>query len=108
AQLYADLGRYRDALTASRSATRIQPNAEPSRQMQDAASALFVDIFLGLKGDTLPPVEALALFYEFSELTPIGRRGDELIRRLADRLVSVDLLEQASDLLQYQIDTRLD
>jgi len=50
----------------------------------------------------------LALFYDFRELTPIGRRGDEMIRRLADRLVSVDLLDQAADLLQYQVDNRLE
>jgi hypothetical protein len=105
---YADLGRYRDALLVARSATKLQPNSDPSRQMQDAASALYADIFLSPKGDDLPPVDALALFYEFSELTPIGRRGDELIRRLADRLVSVDLLDQAGELLQYQIDRRLD
>jgi tetratricopeptide (TPR) repeat protein len=107
-QKYADLGRYRDALLVARSATKLQPNSEPSRQMQDASSALFGDIFLSPKGEDLPPVDALALFYEFSELTPIGRRGDELIRRLADRLVSVDLLDQAGELLQYQIDRRLD
>jgi tetratricopeptide (TPR) repeat protein len=107
-RFYADLGRYRDAFVASRAATKIQPNSEPSRQMQDATAALFSEIFLGPKGDDLPPVDALALFYEFSELTPIGRRGDELIRKLADRLVSVDLLDQAGELLQYQIDQRLD
>ena len=55
----------------------------------------------------LPPVEALGLFYDFRELTPIGRRGDEMIRRLADRLVSVDLLDQAAELLQHQVDHRL-
>ena len=48
------------------------------------------------------------MFYEYSELTPIGRRGDEMIRRLADRLVAVDLLDQASELLQYQVDKRLE
>src|SRR6202163_4582905 len=31
-----------------------------------------------------------------------------MIRRLADRLVAVDLLDQASELLQYQIDRRLE
>jgi hypothetical protein len=78
------------------------------RQAQDAAPALFAQLFPGLKGDDLPPVDALGMFYEFRELTPIGRRGDEMIRRLADRLVAVDLLDQASELLQYQIDHRLE
>lgn len=107
-QLYAENGRYRDALTAARTATRLQPNAEASRQAQDLASELFTQLFLGPKGDELPPVEALGMFYEFRELTPIGRRGDELIRRLADRLASIDLLDQAAELLQYQVDHRLE
>ncbi len=78
-QKYADLGRYRDALLVARSATRLQPNSEPSRQMQDASSALFADIFLSPKGEDLPPVDALALFYEFSEFDsdrPPWRRVD--------------------------------
>ena len=107
-RMYAESGRYRDALTAARTATRLQPNAEASRQAQDLASELFTQIFLGPKGDDLPPVEALGMFYEFRELTPIGRRGDELIRRLADRLASIDLLDQAAELLQYQVDHRLE
>jgi hypothetical protein len=48
------------------------------------------------------------MFYEYRDLTPIGRRGDEMIRRLADRLVAVDLLDQAAELLQYQVDKRLE
>jgi len=107
-QLYAENGRYRDALMAARTATRLQPHAEASRLAQDLASDLFTQIFLGPKGDELPPVEALGMFYEFRELTPIGRRGDELIRRLADRLASIDLLDQAAELLQYQVDHRLE
>ena len=108
ARLYSDAGRYGEALAADRVATRLQPNSEASRQGQDESAALFAQLFLGSKGDDLPPVDALGLFYEHRELTPIGRRGDEMIRRLADRLVAVDLLDQASELLQYQVDHRLE
>ncbi len=108
ARLYAEAGRYGESLAADRTATRLQPNAEISRQGQDEAAALFAQLFLGSRGDDLPPVDALGLFYEYRELTPIGRRGDEMIRRLADRLVAVDLLDQASELLQYQVDHRLE
>jgi hypothetical protein len=55
----------------------------------------------------MAPVDALSLFYDFRDLTPVGRRGDEMIRKLADRLVSVDLLDQATELLQHQVDNRL-
>jgi tetratricopeptide (TPR) repeat protein len=108
ARIYSDTGRYGEALAAFRTATRLDPNSEMSRQGQDESSALFAQIFLGSKGDDLPPVDALGMFYEFRELTPIGRRGDEMIRRLADRLVAVDLLDQAAELLQYQVDHRLE
>jgi len=108
AQIYAESGRYADSLTAAKTATKLQPNSELSRQGQDAASALFAELYLGPKGDGMKPVDALAMFYEFRELTPIGRRGDEMIRRLADRLATVDLLDQAAELLQYQVDKRLE
>jgi tetratricopeptide (TPR) repeat protein len=108
ARIYSDTGHYAESFAAARTATRLQPNSESSRQSQDAAAALFAQLFLSPKGDDLPPVDALAMFYEYRELTPIGRRGDEMIRRLADRLVGVDLLDQASELLQYQVDKRLE
>jgi tetratricopeptide (TPR) repeat protein len=108
ARIYSELGRYNDALSTARTATDLQSNSEISRQIQDEAAALFSQIFLGPKGDNLPLIDALAMFYEYRELTPIGSRGDEMIRRLADRLVAVDLLDQASQLLQYQVDHRLE
>jgi tetratricopeptide (TPR) repeat protein len=107
-RIYSETGRYSESFAATRTATKLQPDSEASRQGQDAAAALFAQLFLSPKGDDLPPVDALGMFYEYRELTPIGRRGDEMIRRLADRLVAVDLLDQASELLQYQVDKRLE
>ncbi len=108
ARLYADAGRYAESFAAARLATRLSANSDVSRQIEDETSALFSQVFLGPKGDDLPPIEALGMFYDYRELTPIGRRGDEMIRRLAERLVNVDLLDQAADLLQYQVDHRLE
>ena len=108
-RIYAELGRYSDSLAAARIGHRARrPTREAARQVQDEARRCSREIFLAPKGDDLPPVDALAMFYEFRELTPIGRRGDEMIRRLADRLVAVDLLDQAAELLQYQVDHRLE
>ncbi|MBR1219764.1 tetratricopeptide repeat protein [Bradyrhizobium sp. U87765 SZCCT0131] len=108
ARIYSAQGRYLDSFAAARLATRLSPNSDVSRDIQDETSALFVQVYLGEKGDALPPIEALGMFYDYRELTPIGRRGDEMIRRLAERLVAVDLLDQAADLLQYQVDHRLE
>jgi len=107
AQLYTQESRYREAFHVMRTALRSNPNSEMTRKLQDEAAATFDSLFLEGKGDALPPVEALGLFYDYRELTPIGRRGDEMIRRLADRLVAVDLLDQAAELLQHQVDHRL-
>src|SRR6516165_10126253 len=105
--LNTEEGRYRDSFYVMRNAVAAHPDSDMTRRIQDQAAATFESLFLAGKGDGLSAIDALALFYDFRELTPIGRRGDEMIRRLADRLVSVDLLDQASDLLQYQVDRRL-
>src|SRR5471030_915552 len=108
AHLYTEDNRYRDAFHTMRTAMLAHPNSDLTRKIQDEAAVTFDSLFLAGKGDALAPVEALGLFYDFRELTPIGRRGDEMIRRLADRLVAVDLLDQAAELLQHQVDHRLE
>jgi tetratricopeptide (TPR) repeat protein len=107
AHAYTEDRRYRDAFHVMRTALLVHPNSDLTRKIQDEAATTFDSLFLSTEADTMPAVEALGLFYDYRELTPIGRRGDEMIRRLADRLVSVDLLDQASELLQHQVDHRL-
>jgi tetratricopeptide (TPR) repeat protein len=107
AHLYTEEARYRDAFHVMRIAMRAHPNSEMTHRIQDEAAGTFDSLFLAGKGDAMPAIDALSLFYDFRELTPIGRRGDEMIRRLTDRLVSVDLLDQATELLQHQVDHRL-
>jgi tetratricopeptide (TPR) repeat protein len=107
ARLYTEDGRYRDSFHVMHSAVAAHPDSDMTHRIQEEAAATFDTLFLAGKGDTLSAIDALALFYDFRDLTPIGRRGDEMIRRLADRLVSVDLLDQAAELLQYQVDHRL-
>ena len=55
----------------------------------------------------MPPIQALGLFYDYIDLTPIGADGDAMIRRMANRLVDIDLLGPAEKLLKYQVDKRL-
>ena len=104
---YAEDGRYRDAFQVMRTALSVYPQSEMTRRIHDEAAAAFEALFLGGKGDNMPAIDALSLFYDFRDLTPVGRRGDEMIRKLADRLVSVDLLDQAAEVLQHQVDNRL-
>jgi hypothetical protein len=106
-RLYVAESRYRDAFALLDDALIVDPEAEATHKFHAEMGAVFEDLFLTGKAETLPAVDALALYYDFSRLTPIGRRGDELIRRLAERLVAVDLLEQAAELLDHQVNYRL-
>ncbi len=107
AQLHAEKGNYREAFEAMKSALQAQPDSETTRLLQEEMSALFASLFLHGKADEMPAVKSLALFYDFRELMPVGRQGDEMVRKLAKRLVEVDLLDQAAGLLQHQVDNRL-
>nr|WP_305539341.1 hypothetical protein [Methylobacterium sp. NEAU K] len=107
ARLHLAAGRWRDAFTALRRASAFAPNAPATQALARDARAAFEDLYLTDQGDRLSGFDAVALYFDFRELAPIGRRGDEVVRRLADRLVGLDLLDSAADLLQYQIDNRL-
>lgn len=107
ARLYTEEGRYRDAFQVMRIGLMAHPRSELTRRMQSEAAASFDSLFLGDRAEKLTAVEALGLFYDFRQLTPAGRRGDEMIRRLAERLIGMDLLAQAAELLQHQVDHRL-
>ena len=101
-------GKYREALEALRSAATGSPNLQASAAVQGDLSFAFRSLFLDGGADGLPPIQALGLFFDFKDLTPVGADGDAMVRKLARRLVDVDLLDQAAALLKYQADNRLD
>ncbi|HLK26615.1 MAG TPA: tetratricopeptide repeat protein [Caulobacteraceae bacterium] len=108
AQIYLSMGRYREALEALRSAGQHLPDLPESVALESDLNTTFRNLFLNGEADGLQPVQALALFYDFKDLTPIGADGDLIVRKLARRLVDVDLLGQAAELLKYQEENRLD
>jgi len=107
-QLYLSQGLYREALTALKGAGPGLHRLDGAAQIQADLSGAFRMLFLEGGADGLQPVQALGLFYDFRELTPIGADGDEMVRRLSRRLVDVDLLDQAAELLKYQVENRLE
>ncbi|MBI3439945.1 MAG: hypothetical protein HY054_15065 [Proteobacteria bacterium] len=105
--VYSEMGRWREAMSTMRIAADRFPNDPAARQLRADMSTLFERLFLDGEADQLQPIEALGLFYEFADITPVGPNGDRIVRLLAGRLVNVDLLEQAAQLLQHQVDERL-
>lgn len=105
--IYLDQERYRDALTVMRVGFTFKPQHPISRNMRDRMGDVFEELYLDGKADSLKSTAAIALFYDFKELTPIGTKGDRMIRLLSERLVSIGLFDQAAELLQHQVDYRL-
>lgn len=108
ADQYMRVGRFRDALLLAQSTAMRDANAPGARELRLKLADYFRRLFLTGEADRLDPIQAVALFYEFNDtLMPIGPDGDQMVRKLAQRLVAFDLLEPASSLLQYQVDNRL-
>lgn len=106
--IYLSQGRYREALTALRGVGGRLPSLPEAAELQRDLAEAFRALFLDGAADGLQPIQAVALFYDFRDLTPVGAEGDDMVRRLARRLVDVDLLDQAAELLAYQVDNRLE
>jgi hypothetical protein len=105
--LYFRVGNYRLGFETAKDTVSYFPAGPAMSALSTEAQHQFENLFLDGRADTLPPVEALALFYDFKQLTPPGSQGDMMIRNLARRLVKVGLLPQAAELLRYQVDARL-
>jgi hypothetical protein len=108
ADQYMRVGRFREALMLAQSTAMRDVHAPGSRELRIRLSDYFRRLFLNGEADRLDPIQALALFYEFADdLIPIGADGDQMTRKLAQRLVAFDLLEPAGQLLQHQVDNRM-
>ncbi len=108
ADLYAETSNFERLFEVMESASVLNAEDKIVEELRNKIDVAFRELFLDGGADALPPIDALSLFYEYRVLTPIGREGDVIIRKLADRLVSVDLLEQAAELLTHQVDNRLE
>ncbi|MEI6985864.1 MAG: tetratricopeptide repeat protein [Rhodospirillaceae bacterium] len=101
-----EAGEYADGLNTLREAAGYFPDSPQAPVIIQSMSQLFGALYKD-GASTLPAVKSIELYDQFRELTPVGTAGDEVIRQLANRLVEVDLLNRAAELLQHQVDYRL-
>lgn len=107
AELDLKAKRYGDGLRVLKQMAGYFRQSPGANDVTELMRSTFRELYLNNRADDMPPVRAIALFDEFRELTPPGPEGDEMIRKLADRLVGVDLLDQAAQLLDHQVQSRL-
>jgi tetratricopeptide (TPR) repeat protein len=100
-------GDQRDALETLREAAVNFPDYPAAKEVMKELSEAVAEMFLGDAMKDMSALKALALYDEFKDFTPVGERGDRILRGLIDRLVAVDLLDRAAALLGDQIEHRL-
>ncbi|MEH6526352.1 MAG: hypothetical protein V7723_09780 [Sneathiella sp.] len=105
--LYVATGSIGKGLDTYKRIVHYFPKSPYSRDLGRKMNAIFAELFLEGGADKLSPIKALAIYYQYRELTPVGKKGDDMIRILADRLARVDLLEQSAQLLEHQVNFRL-
>lgn len=106
ARHHAAARQWRQAFTAARRALERHPDDPAIGALEDDMKARFEDL-MASDGQGLQPAQIVALFFDFREFAPAGPRGDAIVLRLAHRLIALDLLDEAGQLLRFQIDNRL-
>ena len=108
ARVALDSKKWQNAFSAVQRLNRLYADTDGIRPMLEEVTLKFDGLISGEQAEGLSNLDAVALFMEFREFMPVGHRGDELIRKYIERLVDLDLIPQATELLRYQIDYRLD
>ncbi|HEY0837880.1 MAG TPA: tetratricopeptide repeat protein, partial [Azospirillum sp.] len=99
-------GQYAEGFNTMKETAALVGDGPKAEQITKDMARTFADLYKD-GASRLPTLEALQLYDQFRELTPVGTAGDEIIRQLAERLIQIDLLGKASDLLQHQVEYRL-
>lgn len=106
-EVHALAGNYPQAFETMRRTISLFPDTPEAKEIAADMTRTFTQIFAKDGAANMPPLEALGLYEQYRELTPPGPEGDLIIRKLAERLVEIDLLDRAAELLDHQVQYRL-
>lgn len=106
-EVYIDHKDYLKGLSVLRNAVSIAPNSKITEEITNNMTQTFREIFMSGELEGVSPVDAVSIYEEFKELTPIGPEGDLFVQNLAEQLVELDLLGRAAELLEHQVTHRL-
>lgn len=104
---YVAAGKYPQALLKARDTIALFPDELEVKYLPAKMSELFANVFLKPDEFQTTPGQAFVIYSSFSELTPPGAQGDLILSKLADRLVEIDLNENAIDILHHLVHFRL-
>ena len=106
-KFYIEGGKMEEGLATLKQALMLLPDNDAAKQLHMEMAFAFRDVFLGKNNHDVSALDALSLYERFYDLAPPGAEGDAIIRALAQRMVSLDLLDRGAALLADQARHRL-
>lgn len=102
AEVYAENKDYYNALKTYQNALSIAISKQ-KQEILDKMVRLFEEVYLNNRADDMLPLKALAMYQDFDWLAPRSPHYTSIVQKLADRLVAVDLLARAMEMLKDQL-----
>ena len=103
AEIYAQNKDYPQALKTLKEAKNLGLSKD-SEAITRRMVKFFEDIYYYNQDDKMPAIQSLALYQDYHELAPQSQYYNEIVQKLADRLVAVDLLGRAYNILSHQME----
>jgi hypothetical protein len=103
-QIYMNNNQPRQGLNILKRSAETAPTMKQRREIVRTMAQAYKDLFMGEDFEALDPVEAISVYDEFKELTPVGEEGNLIIDRLADKLMDIGLMSRAVSVLQDKME----
>lgn len=107
-QIRLEQSGFREGFWALSEASYLYAERFDTTDVRVAMAAGFKRAFVDGAADELPALEAVALFQDFQDLAPAGAQGDLALANFARRLATLDLVDEADEILDHLVRRRLD
>ncbi len=109
ASAYASAGQLDEALGSLEKAKRIAPSKTNTDLIETQERQIFADLFMSKAIDDYPPLKTLATYNRYKQFAPLdSEKALAVNNRLVDKMLKIDLLGQAADLLDQQVPATTD
>ena len=106
--VHASNNNYSAAMHALRTVAKYTPSPILSAEATNQMGKFFRQVFELYQGNNknFTPLQAVSFFQEYSNYLPIGSKGDDIVAKVIDHFISLDMFDQAEVLLKHQINNR--
>lgn len=105
--LYESQGDFFNSLRVMDKAISYFPQNVRILSLKERATKLFSEYFLEGIDKKQASLDSLLIFYDYQKYIPIGEKGDDVVLRFTEHLISLDLLDRAAAILYHQVNHRL-